>query len=447
MNPRATLNPLSCNGNQKRTLLAVAAFLVLATAAAARASETVPVIEWDGRLDYAALGYLEVRLDDAAQAGAPILIWRLDSSGGELDAVRGIIELIRSAPLPVVIWVGPGAAVLGDEALPVGFAAAGLFGSESAVFGTGRPLTVTGGELSEMEPRNRTYLDELGTLAAAEAERSSYNEGWAVFLARGLTSLAVWDLEKFNVGGGAADNPAELVRLLDDRPLNYPGNPRFDTRTWALREIDTDVLWDVLAFIVNPNVAFALFLFAMFAFAFTATNPGGFFTPVMGSVLLLVSLLAFEYLPLGWLGLLFVVVSMVLFTLEVLLGTRGILAILALGALFAGGMTFYRPGTTDVSLVVLVPSLAVTGVFFLMAVSGGLVAKLRAKSIGSGELIGELGVTTTNFGKRRRGKVKLKGDLWPATALQPLERGTRIRVRGIEGVQLLVEPHTEQDQT
>ncbi|MCX7021161.1 MAG: hypothetical protein NTW26_02590 [bacterium] len=438
---------MSRNGNKKRTLLAVAALFVLATAGAARASETVPVIEWDGRLDYAALGYLEKRLDEAADAGAPILIWRLDSSGGELDAVRGIIERIRSAPLPVVIWVGPGAAVLGDEALPVGFAAAGLFGSESAVFGTGRPLTMTGGELTELESHNRTYLDELGALAAAEAEKSSYNERWAVLLTRGLASLTAWNSETYNVGDGAADNPAELIRLLDDRPLNYPDHPRFNTQNWVLREIDTDVLWDVLSFIVNPNVAFALFLFSMFAFAFTATNPGGFFTPVMGSVLLLVSLLAFNYLPLGWLGLFFIVASMVLFTLEVMLGTRGILAILALGALFAGGMTFYRPGTTSVSLVVLVPSLAVTGVFFLIAVSGGLVAKLRARSIGSGELIGELGVTTTSFGKRRRGKVKLKGDLWPATALQSLERGTPIRVLGIEGVQLLVEPHIEQDQT
>jgi membrane-bound serine protease (ClpP class) len=441
-----SVNLLSFKGYLMRIPL-VAAFIALALAGPGRAAETVPVVEWDGRLDYATVGCLEERLDEAAQDGAPALIWRLDSSGGELDAARRIIELLRASPLPVVIWVGPGGAVLGDEAIPVGLAAAGLFGSEGSRFGTGRPISVTEGQLSELEPRNRAYLDDLGALAAAEAEKSSYNEGWAALLARGLVSLSVWELETYNVGDGPAENPSELVRHLDGRPLNHPGHPRFDTAGWVLHEIDTDVLWDVLSFIVNPNVAFALFLFAMFAFAFTATNPGGFFTPVMGTVLLLVSLLAFDYLPLGWLGLLLVVASMVLFTLEVLLGTKGILAILALGALFVGGLTFYRIGTTSVSLVVLVPSLAVTGVFFLIAVSGGLVAKLRAKAIGSGELIGELGVTASNFGKRRRGKVRLKGDLWPATALQSLERGTHIRVRGIEGVHLLVEPHIEQDQS
>jgi membrane-bound serine protease (ClpP class) len=431
-----------------RTTLATVVLLALALAGPARAVEVVPVIEWDGWLDYASLGFLEERLDEAAQAGAPVLIWRLDSSGGELDAVRRITELLRSSPLPVVVWVGPGEAVLDDEAIPVGLAAAGLFGSESAVFGTGRPLTLAeGGKLSELEPRNRGYLDRLSALAAREAESSGYNVGWAVLSARGLVSLTAWDLDTYNVGDGVAANPAELVRLLDDRPLNRPDHPRFRTQNWVLSEIETDVLWDVLSFIVNPNVAFALFLFAMFAFAFTATNPGGYFTPVMGGALLLVSLLAFDFLPLGWLGLLLVVISMVLFTLEVLLGTKGILAILALGALFAGGLVFYRPGTTSVSLVVLVPSLAVTGVFFLIAVSGGLVAKLRAQSIGSGELIGELGVAASNFGRRHRGKVRLKGDLWPATTLAPLKRGTRIRVRGIEGVHLLVEPYTEPDQS
>jgi len=411
-------------------------------------AEVVPVIEWSGRLDYGALGYVETRIEDAVENDAPLMIWRLDSSSGELDAVRRMAELLRSSPMPVVIWVGPGAALLGDEALPVGFAAAGLFGSERSRFGTGRTLILNDrGRLTEFEPRNKKYLDELGELAAREAEKSGYNEGWADLLARGLTSLSAWDLETYGVGGGVANNLGELLRVLDGFSLNYPGEPSFETSTWALDEIQTDILWEVLSFIVNPNMAFALFLFAMFAFAFTVTNPGGYFTPVMGGVLLLVSLLAFYYLPLGYVGVILVVVSMVLFTLEVLLSTKGILAIGALGALFVGGITFYRPGTTQVSLFLLVPSLAVTGIFFLIAVSGGLVVKLQAKSISSGEMIGELGVSATRIGEKRLGKVRLRGDLWPAIALQPIERGRRIRVMGIEGVRLLVEPLPEQDKT
>jgi membrane-bound serine protease (ClpP class) len=441
-------NPLRDDAKRQGILLVAAVLLTLASVGPALGMETVPVIEWVGGLDYGALGYLEERLEEAEEGDAPLLIWRLDSSGGELDAVRRMIDLLRSSPLPVVVWVGPGEAILGDEALPVGFAAAGLFGSESARFGAGRPLTVNDrGRLIELEPRNKRHLNRLGELAATEAEKSGYNGEWAAFLARGLVSLSAWDLTTYDLGDGVANNLNELVRLLDGHVLNHPGGPSLRTADWILDEIPTDILWDVLSFLADPNVAFALFLFAMFAFAFTATNPGGYLTPVMGSVLLLVSLLAFNFLPLWYLGIVLVVVSMVLFTLEVLAGTKGVLAILALGALFAGGLTFYRPDTTQVSLVVLVPSLAVTGVFFLIAVSGGLVTKLRAQSISSGELIGELGVTATSIGERRRGKVKLRGDLWPALALKPIERGRRIRVRGVEGVHLLVEPIPEQDQT
>ncbi|HDR06732.1 MAG TPA: hypothetical protein ENN88_03775 [Candidatus Coatesbacteria bacterium] len=429
----------------KPILLLCVVMPVLTTVGPVLAAEVIPVIEWEGRLDYAALGYLEKRLTEAAEGGAPILVWRLDSFGGELDAARRIADLLRASPVPVVIWVGPGEAVLGDEALPVGLAAAGLFGSGSARFGLGRPLTLDGGgRLTGLEPSWRSRLDRLGLFAAEEAERSGYNRDWAALLARGWASLSARDLETFNLGGGAADNLNELLQLLDGRRLNHPGETAFATTTWRTKTIPTDVLWDVLSFIVNPNVAFALFLFAMFAFAFTATNPGGYFTPVMGVAFLLVSLLAFNYLPLGWPGLVLVVVSMVLFTLEALLGTKGVLAILSLGALFAGGLTFYRPDTVQVSVVVLVLSLAVTGVFFLFAVGGGLLTKLTARSIGSGELIGESGFAATRFGKRRRGWVSLKSGLWPATALAPLERGRRVRVLGIEGGRLLVEPQPEE---
>jgi membrane-bound serine protease (ClpP class) len=57
---------------------------------------------------------------------------------------------------------------------------------------------------------------------------------------------------------------------------------------------------------------------------------------------------------------------------------------------------------------------------------------------GTEAMIGEIGVAQTALGPE--GKVFVHGELWNATARTSIAEGARVRVRGIEGLRVVVEP-------
>jgi membrane-bound serine protease (ClpP class) len=57
---------------------------------------------------------------------------------------------------------------------------------------------------------------------------------------------------------------------------------------------------------------------------------------------------------------------------------------------------------------------------------------------GTEGMIGEIGVARTTLGPE--GKVFVHGELWNATARTSIAEGARVRVRGIEGLRVVVEP-------
>jgi len=67
---------------------------------------------------------------------------------------------------------------------------------------------------------------------------------------------------------------------------------------------------------------------------------------------------------------------------------------------------------------------------------------LRARrgrvSTGSEGMIGEIGIARTPLGPE--GKVFVHGELWNAVAANAIPEGARVRVAGVNGLHLLVEP-------
>jgi membrane-bound serine protease (ClpP class) len=68
------------------------------------------------------------------------------------------------------------------------------------------------------------------------------------------------------------------------------------------------------------------------------------------------------------------------------------------------------------------------------------VLRARRNRVVTGQegMIGEIGVARTPLGPD--GKVFVHGELWNAVARKPVDVGMRVRVAGVEGLHLLVEP-------
>ena len=81
------------------------------------------------------------------------------------------------------------------------------------------------------------------------------------------------------------------------------------------------------------------------------------------------------------------------------------------------------------------------GVIIVVLLRFAIAAKLRKAVTGEAGMVDALGVAKTDLGPS--GKVLVHGELWDARARQPIAKGTRVRVREVEGLTLVVEPVPE----
>ena len=86
------------------------------------------------------------------------------------------------------------------------------------------------------------------------------------------------------------------------------------------------------------------------------------------------------------------------------------------------------------ALIVSVPIGLIT--IFLMTLA--LRARRNRVTTGREGMIGEIGIARTQL--QPAGKVFVHGTLWNAVARTSVAEGTRVRVSGVDGLQLIVEP-------
>ncbi|MDE2765587.1 MAG: hypothetical protein OXI25_04040, partial [Chloroflexota bacterium] len=68
------------------------------------------VADIDGAIGVAMASYAAGAVDEAAERGAHAIVFRIDTPGGRVDAMRDIVQTFLEAPLPVIAYVAPGGA-------------------------------------------------------------------------------------------------------------------------------------------------------------------------------------------------------------------------------------------------------------------------------------------------------------------------------------------------
>ena len=93
-----------------RSPLASLLLLALAAASSKAAAPRVLAVDVDGMVHPVTAEILSRAIQQARQEGAALLLVRLNTPGGLMDAMRESIEKIVAAPMPVVTFVAPSGA-------------------------------------------------------------------------------------------------------------------------------------------------------------------------------------------------------------------------------------------------------------------------------------------------------------------------------------------------
>jgi membrane-bound serine protease (ClpP class) len=381
---------------------------------------------------------LDRALEQAERERAQLVLIRLNTPGGLLDATRDIVAHMVASPIPVVTWVGPSGARA---------ASAGFFLLEAGDFSAMAPGTNTGAASpvllgQEMDPtiRKKVESDTAAWLRSVVGRRGR-NSGLAestILNARSFTEKEAVDDHLIEV---VARDEADLLRQLDGRTVT-----RFDSTTATLHTANAEVVRyeaglreRVLWAISDPNIAFLLLILGALGLYVEFTHPGLVAPGVIGGILLLLGLFALSVLPINWLGVALIIFALTLFALEAYYPSHGVLGVggalcLVLGAvlLVSGPPELRIRLLTAVSVAI--PFSAITIFLATLAVRAH-----RAKAMtGRSAMIGEVGEAKTAL--EPSGKVFVRGEYWDADSLHPIPSGSRVRVIGMEGLRLHVEP-------
>jgi membrane-bound serine protease (ClpP class) len=367
------------------------------------------------------------------------VIIELSTPGGLLDSTRGIVEKIMTARVPVIVYVAPA----GGRA-----ASAGFFILEAADIAAMAPGTNTGAAHpvllgTKMDEIMKAKMENdaaafMRTIAARRGRNVAVAES-AVRESKSFTEQEALNHKLIDVI--AADIPS-LLRAVDGRTIRrYNGTTvTLKTAGVPVRTYEMTVKEKVLSKLMDPNIAFLLFVLGALALMAEFNHPGAIVPGVVGLIAILLALFALNLLPTRYAALALLLAAFALFALEAKFATHGILGIGGIVCMVFGAL-FLVDGPIPEMRVHLWTALAVSiPVGAIVVFLTTLVLRARKAQVTTGQegMIGEIGVARTELGPS--GKVFVHGELWNATARAAIPRGARVRVAGVDGLQLVVEP-------
>lgn len=382
-------------------------------------------------------------IEDAEAAGDDLVLIQLDTPGGLVDSMDDIVQGLLAAEVPVVVWVGPS----GAKAASAGFFI--LMAADVAAMApgtrTGAASTVImGGENKEGDVLLKKGNEDVAALCRSITER----RGRAVELCdKAVMEAKAWE-EQVALEEGLIEIVASsrelLLEQLDSREIR-----RFDGSTVVLRVagarfVTSQYSWRqrFSELLTHPIVSYLLFMGAMAGLYFEFTNPGAVFPGVVGAICLLLFVLSAQALPVSVVGVLLILMSAVLFILEIKVTSYGLLTVGGVLCLVIGSVILIDGPIPEMRVpyrAVIPGSLTVAAICV-----GALTLALKAQRVkvatGVEGLAGEVGRVTRDLAPH--GQILVHGELWNAESSggEPLPRGARVRVVKVAQMELTVEP-------
>jgi membrane-bound serine protease (ClpP class) len=379
----------------------------------------------------------------AKRENAALLIIRLNTPGGLMDAMRDTIAEIVSSPIPVVTYVAPSgvrSASAGFFLLEAGDVAAMAPGTNT---GAAHPVAM-GGEMDAVM-KEKVENDAAAYMRSICSKRGR-NAAVAETTVRESKSFTETEALNQHLIDLIAPNDKALLEALDGRTVTrFNGSTQtLHTAGAEIEEYAPSLRQQFVSAIADPNIALIILVIGGLCIYIEFTSPGMIAPGVAGAIMVLLGLSALSVLPINWLGAGLLLVAFTLFALEAKFASHGVLAVGGAVSMVLGAVMLIDSPLPEMrvhwvtAIALAVPFTAIT-VFLL-----SLAIRARRNKVETGieGMIGQLGSAVT--GLAPEGKVFVHGEYWDAVSLRPAPAGSRVKVTAIDRLKLTVEPVAEQ---
>ncbi|HSE08021.1 MAG TPA: NfeD family protein [Nocardioidaceae bacterium] len=386
--------------------------------------------------------HIDSGLDEAARDDYDAYVIELDTPGGLVTAMRDIVNDILASPVPVIVYVSPDGARAGSAGAIITFASHVAVMAPGTTIGAATPVGMEGEEVSDK------IVNDAAAQAEALAALRGRNVEFAVDTVREGRSAAVDEALELGVVDARASSLAGALEAADGLRVTITGEREVTVQTAgaSIERDDMGPMRQILQVLADPNVAFLLLTLGTLGLIYELATPGIGVAGVTGATALLLALYSLSVLPVNAVGLLLLAVAAALFVAEVLApGVAGFgfggAVVLVLSAVFL----FDDAQGVAVDLSAALP-LAI--VMFGLVVLAGRVAlrTRRAPSTSTGTDVFTGQTVPVREASGTSGRSFTQGAWWTLRSTGgPLHAGGQVRVVGVDGLVLLVDPEAPDD--
>ena len=416
-------------------------------------TSTAILLEVKGPIGPPSVSYIERALKDASSRQSPLLILQLDTPGGLDASMREIIKLLLTSPVPVVTFVAPSGARAASAGTYILYASHVAAMAPGTNLGAATPVQMAGKtNPGNKEPdgesdMHRKIIKDAEAYIRSLAQLRGRNVEWAVKAVRNADSLPAEEALQKNVIDIVATHVPDLLAQLDGKEIKLINQTKvLQTSGLTIKKIEPDWHTQLLSFITNPNVAYILMLIGIYGLIFEFASPGTLIPGIVGTVSLMLSLYAFQVLPISYAGFALMLFGLALMIAEAFAPSFGILG-LGGGLAFIIGSIFLMDTSAPGYGIspALVGTLGLLNLAFFAFVLGAVIqARKRPVVTGTDIMVGTKAVALEDFGSE--GKVKTKGEVWQARSPVPVQADQDLKITGTDGLVLLVTPLNTQEE-
>jgi membrane-bound serine protease (ClpP class) len=396
--------------------------------------------EIKGIIDPPVSNYIIKCLEKSLDSGYGLIIL-MDTPGGLETSMREIIMDILNTNIPVIVFVYPEGARAASAGTFITFAADLAVMAPFTNIGAAHPVNLGGEQQISGDMLEKVTNDSVSFIKNLAISKGR-NADWAEKAVRESDSITAEEALELGVIDFTASNTEDLLEKIDGKIIEKSDKTfLINSRTGITEKIEINFITRFLHIIVNPNIAYILFILGIFGIIYEFSQPGLGISGAVGILFIILGFYSFSILPINYAGLALIILAIILFILDIALGLSGILSIAGVASLIIGSFLLINTSAPYLKIarsLIISASVVVSG--FLIIVIRAVYKIHRLKPVtGKEGIIGETAVVCQDLNPE--GLVKASGEIWKAVSVdgRRIEKGQKVKIVSLEGLTLLVD--------
>ncbi len=370
-------------------------------------------------------------------------IIKMNTPGGLVTTTKDILTLMGESDFPIAVWITPEGASATSAGAIISSGAHFLFMSEGTNIGAATPIDVSG-DIEKKDAKAKAVNDLSALVSSLAKSRGRDHKNFELMITE-AKSFDANQAKKEKIIDDIINSNNELIEAISDSQvrlkdknlkIKLSDNLKFQTAKMG-------VGISLLNIFAHPTTAYLLFLIGAALIYFEIQAPGGFIAGGLGAVALILAAIGFQVLPLNFGALGLIILSFVLFVLEIYITSYGILALCGVCSMIFGSLFLFDTPDSYLAIdPIMIFSASLAVILYTLGV-GYLIFKTPRDRKFFEEKNKRGHVTKILDKENHLYQVKVEGEIWNAKSNQELNENDNIIVTNKESMTLKIKKVTQ----